>query len=223
MTRSRHWSASSPHRFGISGPKQPVDEVTNCFALSETSLIIITVTTRHHGEFSRGSLLKTASLDESERRNQGFIVFTICFQASNIRRLAADHAALHRDQLPPYYLLPPDDGHLTAADDLSQLNVLITGPPGTPYAEGLWRLHLKMPKDYPNSPPKATFRTKIWHPNVDESTGAVCVDTLKKDWESNLTLRDVLIVSFPISPFSLNPGLPGLLWMSALTQGFSHL
>ncbi|KAJ6013454.1 Ubiquitin-conjugating enzyme E2 [Penicillium herquei] len=111
---------------------------------------------------------------------------------SNLRRLAADHAALH-SKLPPYYILPPDDSHFTAADDLSQLTVLLTGPPGTPYSEGLWRLYLKMPQDYPNSPPKATFRTRIWHPNVEEMTGAVCVDTLKRDWQSTLTLRDVLI------------------------------
>ncbi|KAJ5491221.1 hypothetical protein N7539_002788 [Penicillium diatomitis] len=112
---------------------------------------------------------------------------------SNLRRLAADHAALHGDRLPPYYLLPSDDGRFESADDLSQLNVLITGPPGTPYAGGLWRLHLNIPRDYPKSPPTAVFRTKIWHPNVEELTGAVCVDTLKRDWQSTLTLRDVLV------------------------------
>ncbi|KAJ6025770.1 Ubiquitin-conjugating enzyme [Penicillium canescens] len=105
---------------------------------------------------------------------------------SNLRRLAADHAALHND-LPPYYLKPSDD------DDLSQLDILLTGPPGTPFSEGLWKLHLKMPADYPKSPPKATFRTRIWHPNMEELTGAVCVDTLKRDWQPNLTLRDVLV------------------------------
>lgn len=52
-----------------------------------------------------------------------------------------------------------------------------------------------MPEDYPRSPPKASFRTKIWHPNVDEGTGAVCVDMLKRDWKADLTVRDVLIVS----------------------------
>jgi ubiquitin-conjugating enzyme E2 S len=106
--------------------------------------------------------------------------------------LAADHAALHHE-LPPYYMLAPADSHL--ADDLSQLAILLAGPAGTPYSQGLWRLHLKMPADYPKSPPKATFRTKIWHPNVEENTGAVCVDTLKRDWQSKLTLRDVLVVS----------------------------
>ncbi|KAJ5561869.1 Ubiquitin-conjugating enzyme E2 [Penicillium sp. DV-2018c] len=105
---------------------------------------------------------------------------------SNMRRLAADHAALHRD-LPPYYLPPLE------SDDLTQLNILLTGPAGTPFAQGLWQLHLKMPKDYPQSPPKATFKTKIWHPNMEELTGAVCVDTLKRDWKPSLTLRDVLV------------------------------
>ncbi|KAI9845308.1 MAG: ubiquitin-conjugating enzyme E2 S [Sclerophora amabilis] len=50
-----------------------------------------------------------------------------------------------------------------------------------------------MPEDYPTSPPKASFRTRIWHPNVEEYTGAVCVDTLKRDWKPELTIRDVLI------------------------------
>ncbi|KAL5002697.1 ubiquitin-conjugating enzyme/RWD-like protein [Aspergillus recurvatus] len=108
---------------------------------------------------------------------------------SKLRRLAADHAALH-ETLPPNYLFPPEDAQ---SDDITQLTTLLAGPQGTPYSQGLWRLHLKLPEDYPKSPPKATFKTRIWHPNVEESTGAVCVDTLKRDWKSTLTLKDVLI------------------------------
>ncbi|KAF4211810.1 hypothetical protein CNMCM6805_003948 [Aspergillus fumigatiaffinis] len=107
---------------------------------------------------------------------------------SSFRRLAADHAALHEEP-PPNYLLPTEE----SSDDLTQLTTLLAGPQGTPYSQGLWRLHLKMPEDYPKSPPKATFKTRIWHPNVEESTGAVCVDTLKRDWKSTLTLKDVLV------------------------------
>ncbi|KAJ5301771.1 Ubiquitin-conjugating enzyme E2 [Penicillium antarcticum] len=128
---------------------------------------------------------------------------------SNLRRLAADHAALHND-LPPYYLKPSED------DDLSQLDILLTGPPGTPFSEGLWKLHLKMPADYPKSPPKATFRTRIWHPNMEELTGAVCVDTLKRDWQPNLTLRDVLmtiscLLIYPNPDSALNSSAGALL------------
>ena len=112
---------------------------------------------------------------------------------ANLRRLAADHAMLHSTELPPCYLFP-SSGVDSSVDDLTQLTILITGPTGTPYSQGLWKLSLKIPESYPQAPPRATFRTRIWHPNVDENTGSVCVDTLKKDWQPNLTLRDVLIV-----------------------------
>lgn len=96
-------------------------------------------------------------------------------------------------ELPPCYLFSPSSTD-SSVDDLTQLTVLITGPTGTPYSEGLWKLSLKIPESYPKAPPKATFRTRIWHPNVLETSGSVCVDTLKKDWQPKLTLRDVLIV-----------------------------
>lgn len=145
------------------------------------------------------------SKPEIEGQNYDPEISANAIQVLNLRRLAADHAALH-SKLPPYYLVQPEDGHFAAADDLSQVTILLTGPPGTPYSEGLWRLQLKIPEDYPNSPPKATFRTRIWHPNVEEMTGAVCVDTLKRDWQSKLTLRDVLIVSEDKTLPALLPG-----------------
>lgn len=77
--------------------------------------------------------------------------------------------------------------------DLTSLSVLIAGPEGTSYAAGVFHLDLKIPTTYPQSPPVAHFRTKIFHPNVDPATGAVCVDTLKRDWKAELTLCDVLV------------------------------
>lgn len=109
---------------------------------------------------------------------------------SSLRRLAKDHALL-RSSLPPNYLFASDDDSLP--DDLTQLLIYLTGSEGTPYSQGLWQLHLRMPTDYPKSPPKATFRTRIFHPNVEENTGAVCLETLKRDWDPKLTLKDILV------------------------------
>ena len=120
--------------------------------------------------------------------------------SSTLRRLAADHASLHTSDLPPHYLFSPSSSESSIPDDLTQLAILLTGPQGTPYSQGIWKLWLKIPEDYPKSPPKACFRTRIWHPNVEENTGSVCVDTLKKDWEPKLTLRDVLIVGILLTP-----------------------
>lgn len=65
---------------------------------------------------------------------------------------------------------------------------------GTPYAEGLFRVRLILGKDFPSSPPKGYFVTKIFHPNVARN-GEICVNTLKKDWKSDLGLKHILLVS----------------------------
>ncbi|KAH0337187.1 UBC-like protein, partial [Aureobasidium melanogenum] len=108
----------------------------------------------------------------------------------NLRRLAGDHAALHNNPLPPNYLFDPTS---TSDSELTALDILLAGPRATPYETGVFKLHLTIPTTYPQEPPKAFFRTKIFHPNVDDGTGAVCVETLKRDWDQKLTLRDVLV------------------------------
>jgi ubiquitin-conjugating enzyme E2 S len=93
--------------------------------------------------------------------------------------------------------------------NLGEITAEIEGPEGTPYSGRHFQLKLVLSGDFPNSPPKGFFLTKIYHPNVDISTGAICVNTLKKDWDTNVTLshvlsviRCLLIVPFPES--SLN-------------------
>ncbi len=53
---------------------------------------------------------------------------------------------------------------------------------GTPYEGGAFRLRLDLGPDFPSAPPKGTFLTKLFHPNVS-SSGEVCVNVLKKDWK----------------------------------------
>ncbi|KAF1936301.1 UBC-like protein [Clathrospora elynae] len=110
--------------------------------------------------------------------------------SKSLRRLAADHGSLHTAGLPPNYLFPSSSSD---SSDLTSLDILLAGPVGTPYASGVWRLHLDIPPTYPTAPPTAQFRTRLWHPNIDEATGVVCVETLKRDWSSTLKLRDVLV------------------------------
>ncbi|KAK6443276.1 hypothetical protein LTR95_000101 [Oleoguttula sp. CCFEE 5521] len=110
--------------------------------------------------------------------------------SKSLRRLAADHAALHSQPLPPNYFFAPSADY---SDDLTQLNVHLAGPQHTPFSAGVYKLHLTIPPTYPSQPPTAHFRTTIFHPNVDPQTGGVCVETLKRDWDVKLTLRDVLV------------------------------
>ena len=45
--------------------------------------------------------------------------------------------------------------------------------------------------------------TKIFHPNIRHSTGEICVNTLKKDWQPSHGLRHILMVvrCLLIAPF----------------------
>ncbi|XP_023802391.1 ubiquitin-conjugating enzyme E2 S, partial [Cyanistes caeruleus] len=89
---------------------------------------------------------------------------------------------------------PPDGIKVFPNDeDVTDVQVAIEGPEGTPYAGGLFRMKLVLGKDFPAAPPKGFFLTKIFHPNVGPS-GEICVNVLKRDWRAELGLRHVLLV-----------------------------
>lgn len=69
--------------------------------------------------------------------------------------------------------------------DVTDIQAEIDGPPGTPFEGGMFRMRLSLPADFPASPPKGFFTTKIWHPNVSKS-GEICVNVLKRDWKPEL-------------------------------------
>ncbi|KAJ1938847.1 hypothetical protein EC988_007468, partial [Linderina pennispora] len=77
-------------------------------------------------------------------------------------------------------------------DTLSEISAVIDGPEGTPYAGGKFHVHLTIDGNFPNTPPKGVFVTKIFHPNVSEQ-GEICVSTLKKDWQKSYGIEHVLV------------------------------
>ncbi|THH29330.1 hypothetical protein EUX98_g4859 [Antrodiella citrinella] len=72
-------------------------------------------------------------------------------------------------------------------DNLRYFDVTIQGPDGSPFANGVFRLELFLPEEYPMAPPKVRFLTKIYHPNIDK-LGRICLDILKA-----LQIRTVLL------------------------------
>lgn len=77
-------------------------------------------------------------------------------------------------------------------DDLYKWVGMIMGPEDSPFAGGIFHMIIHFPLDYPFKPPKVSFTTKIYHPNVN-SSGAICLDILKTQWSPALTISKVLL------------------------------
>lgn len=77
-------------------------------------------------------------------------------------------------------------------DDLYHWNACLTGPTETPYDGGIFNLDIRFPLDYPFSPPKILFTTKIYHPNINEN-GNICLDILKDNWSPVLTISKIIL------------------------------
>ena len=69
---------------------------------------------------------------------------------------------------------------------------MILGPDDSPYEGGVFFLSIHFPTDYPWKPPKFTFITRIYHPNIN-SNGKIFLDILQDEWNPALTISKVLL------------------------------
>lgn len=104
---------------------------------------------------------------------------------SAIRRIQKEHENLVKD--PPSNCSAGPNG-----DDLLNWSATLIGPEDSPYHGGVFQLSIKFPDNYPYSPPKVRFLTRIYHPNIN-SHGGICLDTLKDAWTPALTISKVLL------------------------------
>lgn len=87
---------------------------------------------------------------------------------------------------------PPNCSAGPKGDNLFEWLSTIFGPPGSVYESGIFYLDIHFSTDYPFKPPKVTFKTRIYHCNVN-SQGAICLDILKDNWSPALTISKVLL------------------------------
>ena len=93
-------------------------------------------------------------------------------------------------------------------NDLFKWKATMKGPEDSPYKDQIFNLNIILPNDYPFSPPKCTFITKINHPNIDIN-GNISLNILLKEWNPTLNISKVLqmiysLLSSPIIDDNLN-------------------
>ncbi|OLL24956.1 Ubiquitin-conjugating enzyme E2 14 [Neolecta irregularis DAH-3] len=76
--------------------------------------------------------------------------------------------------------------------NLATWQCTLTGPAGTPYKGAKFSFNIEFPDTYPFKPPIITFKTRIYHPNID-SEGAICMSIVKnEEWKPSIKITAVL-------------------------------
>ncbi|KAG8347451.1 putative Ubiquitin conjugating enzyme [Trypanosoma vivax] len=89
--------------------------------------------------------------------------------------------------------MSPPAGFRVEADDLFLWTVWFSGPPGTPYAPGIYRAELRFSKEFPMEPPQLKMVSAIWHPNVYPD-GRVCISILHPPGEDEMNAEETAMM-----------------------------
>lgn len=107
-----------------------------------------------------------------------------------VRRMKRELQLLSKSTAPGISAWPREDGNR-----IDVIDAEIIGACDTPYADGIFRLEIHIPPEYPLKPPRVKFNTPIYHPNID-SQGRICLDSLnmppKGAWKPSLNISTLL-------------------------------
>jgi len=82
-------------------------------------------------------------------------------------------------------------------DNMQEFYVRFKGPEETPFQGGLWKIHVELPDQYPYKSPSIGFVNRIFHPNIDELSGSVCLDVINQTWSPMYDMINIFEVFLP--------------------------
>ncbi|KAE9963544.1 Ubiquitin-conjugating enzyme E2 8 [Venturia inaequalis] len=90
--------------------------------------------------------------------------------------------------------LHPPSAH---SQNRQEFYVRFKGPSETPFEGGNWKIHVEIPDQYPYKSPSIGFVNRIFHPNIDELSGSVCLDVINQTWSPMYDMINIFEVFLP--------------------------
>ncbi|XP_057565256.1 ubiquitin-conjugating enzyme E2 D3-like [Hippopotamus amphibius kiboko] len=99
-------------------------------------------------------------------------------------------------------------------DDMFHWQATIMEPNDSPHQSSVFFLTIHFPTDFLFKPPKVSFTTRIYHPNIN-TNGIICLDILRSQWSPALSISKVLlsICSVLCDPNPDKPLEPEIAWI----------
>jgi ubiquitin-conjugating enzyme E2 D/E/ubiquitin-conjugating enzyme E2 H len=116
------------------------------------------------------------------------------------------------------YIITDEHGN-TEFDNVNVFQVNIIGPKDSAYEGYEYKLMFTLTDQFPFKSPSVGFRTRIYHPNVDEASGSICLDSLNKAWSPAFSLENVITSQLSYLLQYPNPADPFNREAAAMMQG----
>lgn len=92
--------------------------------------------------------------------------------------------------------------------DLKSFCVTMRAPKDSAYEGYEYTLLFTIPESFPFKSPSVGFKQRIFHPNVDEMSGSICLDSLNKTWSPAMTILNIVEAQLPYLLQYPNPADP---------------